>query len=234
MKTTTTDHDDVLAAIALAAESCGREPQPPIAPTQPNPRQQAAAEIPFYQNQGQAQAPPVGQTAQMAQAAQANYAHSAFQPQGAAQGRAPAPNPGTRRSNAAENQGPSDEEMREVFAERKKKQFKLGLVVNMTLLALLVTPCIAFSAWYHSSPKNKESFAALMENFREVPKDVKNMANIKESYDEALGEIGARGDTVSAATLALGVDPAEFEEAAAENDDTAFLNEHAEEQAIAN
>lgn len=46
----------------------------------------------------------------------------------------------------------------------------------------------------------------------------------KDTYDEALGEIGNRGESVDAAALALSIDPSESEEAA-NKDDTAFLEE---------
>lgn len=223
MKTITNDHDAVLAAIAEASEKCGREVQSTPAAPPSVPARQPQAGIPFYQPQDQA-------------APAATSGHPAFQPQQSPPAQQQVTQPVAQNGRPViEGEGPSDEEMREVFDERKKKKFKLGLVINMTLLALFVTPCLAFTGWYHASPKNKESFAELMQNFREVPNDVKSMATIKESYDEALGEIGARGDTINAATLALGVDPSEFEEAAAaENDDAAFLSEHAGRTAVNN
>lgn len=230
MNATTNEHEDILAAIANAAENCGRERPPSTTTPQSAPPQQPDS-APFRQNLTPIQP-----------AAAASYAHPAFQPQGQAtappQNQAQAVN--IPRQQAAsplpvQNQGPSDEEMEEVFDERKKKNFKLGLVANMTILALLITPCIGFTAWYHSSPKNKESFTALMQNFREVPNDVKKMATITESYDEALGELGARGDSINAATLALGVEPSEFEAAAAaKNDGTVFSSEHASKTSSAN
>ena len=131
----------------------------------------------------------------------------------------------TQQDSSLEQIGPTDKEMREIFAEREKKKFKLGLAVNGTLLAFLAAPCLAFAAWYQLSPKNQASFAELLDNFREVPNDVKSMGTMTDTYEEALSEVGAHGAAIDEATRALGVDPEQFnaEQEAKEDDNTAFL-----------
>lgn len=207
MDNQTSDHADILAAIAEAAEACGREPQP-VAPQQ---------QAPAIQNQtAVANSTPIANP-QVA-TAQAAVAQPVALPA------SPPP--------LEVRQGPTDKELEEVQETRYKKKFKIGMAVNLTILAILLTPCLGFSIWYNSSEKNQQAFAELMGNFREVPNDVKEMANIKESYDEALAEVGAHGTAINEATRALGVDPDEFEANTDEEESTSFLPSQEESQTM--
>ncbi|MGJ8723183.1 MAG: hypothetical protein ACSHYB_01390 [Roseibacillus sp.] len=232
------DHQDILAAIAHAAENFTPEPTPqpqtaghPATPAVPahysapaasaattysvEPTPQTTHQIPVAQPQAQSAASP---------AHGMPPAHAAFSPTGSQQTN-PFP---------LEEQGPSDEEMREVFAERKKKKFKLSLAVNLTLLTLLALPCLGFTAWYQSSAQNQAAFAELLDNFREVPSEVKSMATITDTYQEALAEVGAHGTAIDDATRALGVDPEKFETKpeGEKSDDATFLSEKAQRTAL--
>lgn len=205
------DHADVLAAIAQAAEACGREPQPVTPPQQ----------APAIQNQtGTAYTAPT--TNQATNLQQAPSPVPAAQPVALPTGPPPL---------SAYN-GPTDEELKEVQETRDKKKFKLGMAVNLTILTILITPCLGLSVWYKSSEKNQQAFAELMGNFREVPNDVKGMANIKESYDEALAEVGAHGTAIDEATRALGVDPDEFEASTEKQEGSSFLQSQEQSQTM--
>lgn len=108
-----------------------------------------------------------------------------------------------------------DQELAAMLEERDarltKKKGRMKMIANVALLALFVTPVTAVAV----NPGLRAKFEKTIHHLGEGVNDVKTMANTRESFDEALGEVAVRGDHINSASEMLGVDP----DSVSENDD---------------
>ncbi len=128
-----------------------------------------------------------------------------------------------------------DQELAAMLEERdsrlNKRKGRVRLLANVALLALFVTPVTVVAV----NPELRAKFEKFATNLGEGVDDVKSMANAKDSFDEALKGVAARGEHVDEATKMLGFDP----NSVSEDDDlqmtaemTKFMGEEADGFAI--
>lgn len=105
-----------------------------------------------------------------------------------------------------------DQELASMLEERdsrlNQKKGRTRLVTNVLLLLLFVIPVTVVAV----NPTLRGKFEKFVHHLGEGVDDVKTMANTKESFDEALTQVAARGDQINSASEFLGVDPTSVSE----------------------
>jgi len=105
-----------------------------------------------------------------------------------------------------------DEELKAMLEEREQKlsskQGRVRTVVNVMLILLIVAPVATVA----SVPSLRGKFETFVMHLKTGVKDVKQMGNTKEAYDEALKDIAVRNDHINGASEMLGVDPDSVDE----------------------
>jgi hypothetical protein len=101
----------------------------------------------------------------------------------------------------------SDPELRAEIEERDARIARTRRVQSIAASVTLLGALIAGGTWFATSPSARANAAAIIPALRQSVDDVKMIGSLTEKYDEKLEKIAVRGDQISDATRALGVDP---------------------------
>lgn len=93
--------------------------------------------------------------------------------------------------------------LEEGFEERRKKARTKSVLVNVVLIAAAVGSIGSGAYWYVGSEANQAKVAKIVTDLKTAAKD-SNPAAIKESYDEALGEIAAHQELIESMGEGIG------------------------------
>jgi hypothetical protein len=101
----------------------------------------------------------------------------------------------------------SDPELRAEIEERDARIARTRRIQSIAASVTLLGALVAGGTWFATSPSARANAAAIIPALRQSVDDVKMIGSLTEKYDEKLEKIAVRGDQISDATRALGVDP---------------------------
>ena len=120
---------------------------------------------------------------------------------------AAAPAPEAAEAPATTFQHASDPELRAEIDERDARIARIRRIQSIAASVTLLGALAAGGIWFATSPSARANAAAIIPALRQSVDDVKMIGSLTEQYDEKLEKIAVRGDQISDATRALGVDP---------------------------